>query len=465
MTPVERQATARPVAYIRRSVEKGHPEDTDKGAGQSAEIAALAARKGETIAAADIESRDWGISGQREKRGRRVGMADILARIGRGEVTSLYAYAVDRLARDDAYALTIRDACDDAGVIVHTKVDGDFDFSNGRDRDYWSRLVTDAANLGRRINVVNADTKIAQRVHIEGDPATGQPPCDKPGRPHPGHCGSWCAPMGVHCETRHWLGGRRPYGDDPERPAEDPALVVAAYRDADYSATGATVILNARKAPPTRLGGQWTVRAVLNVLRAANAARAPMPRAGVSASTTYQFSGLLVCQRGHVLTTHTRRGHHTDGTRGPRSIAYRCVQCAHSGRGGRTVIAESKIRAWAIPAVAQNFGSVTSKAVERQATSSAALIERKMAALDAKLDAGRIDPATYRRDMAALRAKSAAVEDVKSSGYILRLGIDWSGASAEVNERLHAALSAIHLGPDLLPVSADWTFEAEADRR
>jgi Resolvase, N terminal domain len=456
MTPTVRRDTARPVAYIRRSVEKRRPEDRDGGAGQRAEIAALAERLGEVIAPADVYAGDWNISGQRDKRDARKAMAAILAAIRAGEITAVYAYAVDRLARDDAYGLTIRDACEDAGVLVHTKLDGSFDMSDERDRDYWGRKVTDAAVGGRRYTRVNQDTKEEARRHIWGDPATGRLPCPKLGRTHKHDCDHRCIP-GEHCAYAHTLGGKPVYGHDPDRPAEDAAVVVAAYREAK-SYLGAVRKLN-DAGVPTRHGKPWTVRSVVVLVRreAPEVARVHFAHKGVSASRTHIFSRLLTCHCGAILSSLPRQGRpRVDGTTTERpSVAYYCDAGKRDiHHGPPFVVAESKIIAWMEPLASEWDLTFSVPEAAAKAGATLASIAASEAAIVNLIVAGKLSEAAAAHELDKLHARAAIAQSVKRDGFTLARKINWRLPPAEVNAALRARWSTIRLGPDLLPVEA-----------
>jgi hypothetical protein len=444
MTPVERRSNAVAVAYIRRSVEQRRPEDTDGGAGQRAEIAALAERHGDVVD--HFEARDWGISGQREKREKRVGMADILTAIAAGEVSALYAYSVDRLARDDAYGLTLRDACEDARVPVHTKLDGSFDFTDDRDRDYWGRKVTDAANMGRRYTRVNLDTKEAGRRHMAE--------CQKAGRPHNGKCDSRCAP-GEHCAYKHDLGGKLAYGHDPAgHPAEDPAVVVEAYR-AELSYNGAMRRLT-DAGVPTRHGGPWTAHSVRLVIEREAPTLIPVQthRGHVSAKRTHLFAGLLTCAYdGSTLHVNSRPGYaRLDGTRGPLIVSYIC-QVAHlTGSHSPRMVSELKVRAWAEREVAGEFRARSKAPAAAPSDAIEAARKRTAAAVSTAIRNGKF------AEVAALSAKLAEFErsvgEVGRRGVVIGHAIDWTRPSGEVNAALRSLWQEVRLGRDMLPVEA-----------
>ena len=114
-----------PVAYIRRSVQsKNDPGDVSR-ATQTDAVRKLAGTDDPRI----IDS-DWGISASRDKITKRLGFLSMVAAIERGEVSTVYAYASDRLARDVEAASVLLNRCEDAGTLIVT---GEGRFAPGDD--------------------------------------------------------------------------------------------------------------------------------------------------------------------------------------------------------------------------------------------------------------------------------------------------------------------------------------------
>ena len=64
---------------------------------------------------------DWGRSGSRHKAGQRDAFTGMVEAIERGEVSAVYAYATDRLARDVEAASRLLNACERAQVPIVVK--------------------------------------------------------------------------------------------------------------------------------------------------------------------------------------------------------------------------------------------------------------------------------------------------------------------------------------------------------
>src|SRR3954463_16212054 len=87
---------ARPIAYVRRSSRsRNDPGDLSREF-QVAEVRRLAGADADRLV---VRDHDWGRSASTDKTERRLAFLGILEEVERGEVSALYAYATDRLAR------------------------------------------------------------------------------------------------------------------------------------------------------------------------------------------------------------------------------------------------------------------------------------------------------------------------------------------------------------------------------
>jgi DNA invertase Pin-like site-specific DNA recombinase len=119
--------TARPVAYIRRSViRRGNEGDLSREF-QVAEVRRLAGDDGPSLAVIDG---DWGRSARHDKTDKRLAFLAMLESIERGEVSTLYAFATDRLARSVEWSARLLNACERAGTTIVT---GEGRFAPGDD--------------------------------------------------------------------------------------------------------------------------------------------------------------------------------------------------------------------------------------------------------------------------------------------------------------------------------------------
>lgn len=411
MTP-----TAEACSYVRKSVAGRSDMDRSRD-NQTAAIAALAERDGATIAR--VYDGDWGRSGGRSSRGKRSAMAELIEAIRAGSVSALYAYSLDRLARDTEYALTLWNACADQGVPII--VDGSrFDTSDSADRMRY--VITGEMSAGELDRITKRNRDIKARARITGTS----------------------------------LGGKLAYGSDPKHPDEHPALVVAAYRKVG-SFLGAARSLTAAGVP-TRHGRPWTVRSVAVLVRreAPDLAPAQWARKGVSASHTRLFSALLTCYCGSTLTSMPRPGRRRrDGTLGPGSIAYYCRTGHLDTRHGTPyMVSERKVLPW-----------VKAEAARLRVPSSVevAVDDARRDALAAKRGRWAELFATNRIDLPTFDAKVAPIDEEMAR---LRLSaqrivevprIDWDeDEPGDINVVLRAMWSEVILGPDLRPVEAVW---------
>src|SRR5664280_1140153 len=107
-----------PVAYIRRSVaSRADPGDVSREF-QTEAVRALA--NGDAARLVIID-RDWGRSAATDKTGRRLAFLALLDAIEAGDVSALYAYSTDRLARSVEWSARLLNACRRAGVPIVTR--------------------------------------------------------------------------------------------------------------------------------------------------------------------------------------------------------------------------------------------------------------------------------------------------------------------------------------------------------
>ena len=113
-------------AYIRRSLRsRSDPGDVSRDF-QVDKVVELA---GPDAANLDILDGDWGRSGATDKTAKRLDFLALLEAIERGEVTAVYAYASDRLARSVEWSARLLNACRRAGVPIVTS-EGRFEPDN-----------------------------------------------------------------------------------------------------------------------------------------------------------------------------------------------------------------------------------------------------------------------------------------------------------------------------------------------
>jgi hypothetical protein len=433
------------VEYLRRSVERDKSADKDRGAGQRAANAEQAARDGVQIAR--TFDGDWGTSGGRGHRGERHAMADLIEAVRAGEVSAIYCHTTDRLARDVEYGMTLWNVCKDAGTIIRPGSQR-FDPREPGYLTLWSVLLSQAEEDLDRITRKNVDVQDFGRDHA----AT----CPLPGRPHVGRCHLVGCTDKTHCQYAH-KHGRRKYGEDPGRPEESVAAVLAAF-EAAGSFLGACKVLNAQGLP-TRTGAKdgWNVLTVSRIVRRA----LPVPPAGRQGTRagrqTRLFSGLLRCHCDSPMSSMPR----PDG----RAVGYYC-RAAHNNTAHPRpyVVSERFIRPWAEAIIAESYRRNASTL--RDEADPGALAERT-AELDAKRERvvdmyadGTLTKPERNKRLTAIEDDRARLAKMVTTGRRVRTfriaPFDWARDPGVVNADLRDLWQRVELGADLRPVRAVW---------
>jgi DNA invertase Pin-like site-specific DNA recombinase len=405
-----------PVAYIRRSVaRRGDPGDVSREF-QTEKVRALANGDGPTLRIVDA---DWGISADREQTHRRLAFLELMAAVERGEVSTIYAFALDRLARSVQWSARLLDACEDAGTIIITG-EGRFDPSEDRDR---------------------------QMVHFYA-------------MQNEGVLRGMKAKAKASVGTRRGRGdaiGQRPYGEVRTRKDgvvvgqdEDAALVVATFREAG-SYFGAARLLNDRGVP-SRNGRQWYPRTVQRIVNRTDKATVPLGhRRGVRSFGSRLFSGLLRCQCEAVMGQTVGEGGRP---------MYRCPDGVTDPAHSRPyMVSEARIIE-AMKAEADHL-QVPADRVEM-----AAVDERKRAALNAKREKvldmyveglfDKVGGKAERDRRLAVIDDAVAALDAAQVLVDVPQSIDWTKPPAVVNTVLRALWERVELGPDLMPARFVW---------
>ena len=398
------------IGYIRRSSRVG-----DGGMSaemQEAAVREMAARYG----IADLELvTDWGRSGAEDKRHLRAGWVELHRRIGAGTVSIVFGYAADRMGRSLLDLLTFYRACEKAGtkVVYHDGGEQDFRTPEGALR---LQIMGSIAEYQRA--QATEKMKAAHRIRRE----------------------------------RGERVGRLPYGSAP---GQDPALVIATYREAG-SLNGTARLLNAAGIP-SALGRSWsppTIRLLLD-----REAPGLLPRKiqqGSRQASTGEFVlfHLLRCPApgcGHTLTANRLRS----------DVIYRCQLAETNPRHPRPYrVAESAILPWVVEEIAHiDLGGDQAATAAEDASARATLAARLERFAEMYGD-GTIS----RERLAEVKAEvETALDALTGSVIIADLGyLDdlWTMPPADTNRILRAILTDIKLGPDMRPVSADWRNRA-----
>lgn len=464
----------RPAAYIRRSVARtSDPGDVSRQF-QTEKVRALAGDDGSNLRIIDG---DWGRSAAGEKTDKRLAFLALLDAVERGEVSTLYAYSADRLARSVRWSAQLLDACEAAGTTIVT---GEGRFAPGDDMARQMFHFQAMQNEGALRQMVTKSSATASKRKERGD-AMGR------------------APYGY---IHSMVDGRSQL---VPRPGEDPAAIVAAFRlTGTYN--GTAKLLNANSGEevraddgslvgigvglPTRFAGKYwdasTVRHV--IMREAKELVPVTPHQGSPArSAGHIFARLLVCPHSEL---HPARPYLTvsaapeyidkKGARHTYNVNYYCAVAHVSGVKDHPrpyMISEAKVLEWAKRETKdiERRLKVERKGKEPDAEAQLAALDERRAGIGDAYVAGAYGPAGSPQAKAAMTQRLAAIDaEVPAlelrrramSGSVLKAlpikdksGIDWTAAPAEVNARLRELWQSVELDPaTMLPVRAVWTF-------
>ncbi len=398
-----------PVAYIRRSFSRRHDPGDVSREFQSEEVRRLAGPDADRLV---IKGADWGISAGREHTERRLDFLDMIEMIKRGEVSTVYAYSADRLARSVQWSARLIDACEDAGTTIVTG-EGRYAPDDDSAKMMFGFLALQNESALRQMK---RKTQASFQVRKERGDHLGPAP----------------------------YGQRVVAGRLVDNPRERPDAVRDAYEKAG-TLQGAARILNHEKVP-TRTGKPWRATTLRRMLDRDGMLPRRAPR-GRTPTRSYLFSKLLRCHCGATLTGRAN-------TKGRHGFAYECKQ-ATPGHGPYSV-SEAKlyptIRAaaerLAMPdGVVMGGGDAEARRAE--------LWERREGVGDAYAAGayGKVGSADAKRRMAerleAIDVELDGIEVLESVTVVPP--VDWSWPVDDLNRHLRLLWDRIELGPDLLP--------------
>jgi len=389
--------------YIRQS----RRADLDVALSYDAQLGAihrLAQRDG--IAPEDVRIlADMGRSGGAGKERLRPAYQELRKAIDAGSVSAVYALSMSRLARSMQELYAFFEAAQEHAVkIVFDKETFDLSTRSGRLTAGMLALVYE---FERDLSVERAAGNVAIR-RARGDKM-----------------------------------GRFPFGD---RPGEDPAVVVGAYREAQ-SYNGAARLLNDRGIV-SALGRRWTGTSVrLLIAREARELMPRHPRKGVGGPVSFTLARLLRCSCGRTLTGY----HHKAG----RIVRYKC----HAGEADSShprplSVAETAVMPWIMAEAARyTVPAEVEMAVDTNGERATLEAERAQATRLALVPG--VDLAVVQERLAAIDGRLAALEDaveVEEAGEI-----DWKHTPpAALNAQLRAYWREVRLDATMRPVEADW---------
>lgn len=393
-----------PVAYLRKSRVIDESRDVSHEV-QEGKVRELAATFGDNGSRLLILS-DWNISGRKGTNGR-PGYRRLVEMIEGGDVSALYSYSLSRLSRSVQDLRALMALADAHGVPVRLVADR-VDTSSATGRLLFTVLAA--------VDEMTADLA---SEHARDAVAARRARGDKIGRP---------------------------YGD---KPGEDPAAVVTAYRDAG-SVLGAARLLNEREVP-TRMGRPWasvTVRETLIRLGAMEHHTRP----GAKARAPFAFYGLLRCHCGHLLT-----GARGANGRNPAYVTYKCHFNRTVPNHGPGSIPETRILAWAkAEAALLRLPESVEMEAESRERERQELTARRARILD-MFEMGAIDRAAFDARIAAVIEAETVLSDQEHAASVVTVPeLDWTWAPEAINAVLRALWSEITFDATMTPIGATW---------
>lgn len=404
---IERNDTGA-AAYLRRSrIDESRPGTVSYEA-QEQSVRAMAARLGFPDPVVLV---DWGRSGGSERK--RPEYAKLRALIETGAVRDVFAYDLARLTRSLEDWVKLATLCRERGVRVHLSKEGTFDFSTASGEMLANILASVAQAVRRWASERSRETVTSLRAR--------------------GHSI-----------------GRKPYGS---RPGEDLEAVKAAYADAG-SFLGAARLLNDRKMP-TLKGKAWTQSAVSWILRhqAPDLLTQRPGTAGPMKPGRFVLSKLVRCHCGRLMTPYAYRN-----GRNPAYTVYRC----DGGRQDPThprpfAVNEAVLVEWAKAEAGQLAIPADRVSVAERTAERAELDDRKARILD-MFEAGHLTTDEREARLTPVYEALERLDDAAGAELVAAIPeIDWTWSPERLNPVLRALWNRIDLGPDLRPVSADWT--------
>jgi DNA invertase Pin-like site-specific DNA recombinase len=407
-----------PVGYIRRSTaDNANPGDVSKEA-QEAAVHDLAAHDGHNGELRIFT--DWGRSADEAQEAHRAAFLSMLAAIERGEVSAVYAYALDRLYRSMRTFVRLTDAAKAHGVRIVTAREGVL----GGDGSPMARAFAEitAVFSSLELNTIKARNRGAAAARAARGDAMGQPPY-----------GSRIVrdATGAALKPIRWE-------DDPSRPL---VPVLEAYSRAG-SVLGACKLLNAAGVPNARGGDLWQPTSLALILDRAGVLP-PRGRRRVYSRGSV-LAGLVRCHCGRTMTPDLARG------------GLYCAKGKWQGKaihgpswaGGAYVLAAVRAEAdrLHIPFDAVELGQEDDAARE-------SLAERKRR-LSLAYAAGALDDATFRTELAAIEA---TVQRIVAAAEIVKLpAIDWTWPTAKLNATLRAMFETVVMDEQMRVAEIVW---------
>jgi DNA invertase Pin-like site-specific DNA recombinase len=417
-----------PAAYLRRSTaDEDNPGDVSREVQEQA-VRGLAERDGHNGNLRVFT--DWGRSADEDKEAQRVEFTSMIAAIERGEVSAVYAYALDRLYRSMRTFVRLTDAAKRHNCRIVTLREGIL----GGDGSPMARAFAQitAAFTEMELNTAKARARSVRDARQARGDVLGQPAYG----------------------TRHVkVDGRMTVVPDVERPVEP---VLDAYRKAG-SVLGATRLLNASGlASPwadhahssPRKKPEWHTSTVARILEANAIGLLPRKtNTGRRTPTHDALSQLVACPFCGTRMTMNR----------PRRQLYCYKGAANRATHPRSVAPERALMAFAEEEAARLIVPDIDVVLAGVETQRDALTQRRARIAD-NYESGLID--RERRD-SKLAAIAREMDDIEVQSTVVELppSIDWHAGvqhPVELNQVLRTIWSEIRLTPEMRPLDAVW---------
>lgn len=412
-----------PVAYIRRSAaDAGSPGDISRDV-QEAAIRELAHRDGYN---GDVTYFvDWAKSASEEKSAMRTAYAEMLKRIESGQVSHVYAYALDRLNRSLIMTARFAKACDANDVRIITHKEGEVRQDTPAE---WLRWTTVATFGEYELRMTKARAASARERRIARGDRFGH------------------APYG-HKHVRG-DGGRITRVPNPDEPLQP---ILDAYRDAG-SVLGACRLLEARGVRAPKGGERWATSALTRIIE--REAPETLPRRTLTGRRTPSSA----------MLAHLVRCPFCDRMLTPNGIKaqYYCANGAqYRTTHPRYVVREVDLMPFVQEEAARYRAPID--AIESEG------IEARQAAIEERLDRARElymsgRPENRDRDRARFDAEKASadrdLEDLQGRATVAALHpeVDWTVAPDIINGVLRSLWREVRLDASMRPIGIEWIF-------
>jgi DNA invertase Pin-like site-specific DNA recombinase len=428
--------TRHPAAYLRRSsADAANPGAFSRQAQEDA-VLRMAASDGQGEPELYI---DWGVSGGKDDRRE---YSRLKADIAAGRVSRVYAYNLSRIGRSLKELLAFVDLCATHGVPLRLDRDPvDTSTPSGR----LSLTILGSVGQFTRELAEEAQANALERRKERGDHL---------GQPH----------YGTKLEKVVRLIDDEPQTVIVEAPDPDTDVtpLLDALRDAG-SVAGAVRLLNARGIPSPR-GKVWHLSPFRRLIdHHAPGMLEKTRRERPNGHHPSMLAGLLRCHCGATLTPNPARGQ------------YYCHRARITTGHGKAAITEARILDWIKDEAARLRPTHRGHDIEGVETGSDDLGSER-ASLDAQRDRlrtqhrlGVITDDELAAGWADIRAALDEIDAREGTEAVeLPRGIAWETDPPEaINGHLRALWRSVTLGPDLMPVEADWKvprWRSDAER-